>query len=227
MYLEIESEAKNFTKCFWNFWEFSVPSDIFSDFSSIFGDFSNAAQNRSTSWIWSTESIEPSMVYSAQTMLKMRFFVLKPILDIISPPSELFSQFSISKSPPNFLFHFLTSHTLQFLMFSLDFSKSPNFLQTLTASTTSGMAPKAGSKRKGNKPIHEDSPPHFDYSEYPSLEAFKRYSTRAITFGRIVKFDHLDFIGFNQLMRRMGWLTFARLSEPCYPNLIRRFQLTL
>ena len=83
------------------------------------------------------------------------------------------------------------------------------------------MAPRVGAKRKGKEPIHEDSPPHFDFSGYPSLEAFKRYSTRTITFGRIIKFDHLNFMDFNQLMIRMSWLTFARLSEPCYPNLIR------
>ena len=83
------------------------------------------------------------------------------------------------------------------------------------------MAPRAGAKRKGKEPLCEDSPPHFDSSSYLSLEAFKRYSTRTITFGRIIKFDHLNFMDFNQLMRRMSWLTFARLSEPCYPNLIR------
>ena len=88
------------------------------------------------------------------------------------------------------------------------------------------MAPRAGLKRKGNEPIREESPPHFDHSRYPSLEAFKGYSTRII-FGRIVKFEHLDFIGFNQLMRRMGWLTFARLSDPSYPNLIRHFYANL
>ena len=89
------------------------------------------------------------------------------------------------------------------------------------------MAPRAGSKRKGKEPIRKASPPHFNYFGYRSLDAFKRYSTRIITFGRIVKFEHLDFIGFNQLIRRMGWLTFARLSDPCYPNLIRRFYTNL
>ena len=89
------------------------------------------------------------------------------------------------------------------------------------------MAPRAGSKRKGNEPMREESPPHFDHSNYPSLEAFNRYFTRNITFGRILNFTHLDFMGFNQLMRRLKWLTFARLSNPCYPSLVRRFYATL
>ena len=54
-----------------------------------------------------------------------------------------------------------------------------------------------------------------------------RYSTHSITFGGVVNFAHLDFIGFNQLMRRMRWLTFARLSNPSYPSLIRRFYANL
>ena len=83
------------------------------------------------------------------------------------------------------------------------------------------MAPRAGAKRKEKEPIREDSPPHFDFSGYTSLEAFNKYSTRTITFGRIIKFDQLNFMDFNQLMRRMSWLTIARLIEPCYPNLIR------
>ena len=86
------------------------------------------------------------------------------------------------------------------------------------------MAPRAGSKRKA---IREESPPYFDHSGYPSLEVFKKYSTCTITFGIIVKFEHLDFIGFNQLMRGMGWLNFARLSNPSYPNLIRNFYANL
>ena len=89
------------------------------------------------------------------------------------------------------------------------------------------MAPRVGAKRKGKEPLREDSPPHFDSFGYSSLEAFKRCSTRTITFGRIIKFDDLNFIDFNQLMRRMSWLTFARLIEPCYRNLIRRFYTNL
>ena len=42
-----------------------------------------------------------------------------------------------------------------------------------------------------------------------------------------MNFSHLDFIGFNQLMRRMGRLTFARMSNPSYPNLIRHFYANL
>ena len=30
-------------------------------------------------------------------------------------------------------------------------------------------------------------------------------------------------MGFNQLMRRIRWLTFAKLIKPNYPSLIRRF----
>ena len=75
--------------------------------------------------------------------------------------------------------------------------------------------------------MREESPPHFDHSDYPSLEAFKRYSTRTITFGRVVNFSHLDFIGFNQLIRRMGLLTFARMNNLSYSNLIRHFYANL
>ena len=94
-------------------------------------------------------------------------------------------------------------------------------------STISLVAPRAGSKRKGKELMREESPPHFNHSRYPSLKAFKRYSTRTITFGRVVSFSRLDFICFNQLIRRMGWLTFARLSDPSYPNLIRHFYANL
>ena len=34
-------------------------------------------------------------------------------------------------------------------------------------------------------------------------------------------------MGFNQMMRRMQWLTFARLSNPSYPSLIKRFYINL
>ena len=121
----------------------------------------------------------------------MPFFVLKPILDIIFPPSELVSQSSTSKSSISL------PHLLEPLI-SLHFSKAPNPFQNPNYPYTnrSTIAPKAGSKRKGKEPIC-DSPPYFDHFGYPTLEAFKRYSTRTITFGRIIKFDHLDFIGFN------------------------------
>ena len=72
------------------------------------------------------------------------------------------------------------------------------------------MAPKVGSKRKEKELICDDSPPQFDHLSYPSVEAFKRCFPQTITFGRVVNFSHLDFISFNQLMRRIGWLTFAR-----------------
>ena len=85
------------------------------------------------------------------------------------------------------------------------------------------MTPRVGSKCKGNEPIHEDSPPQCDHSSYPSQEAFNRCSTHTISFGRVIKFSHLDFTGFNQLMRRMRWLTFSRLSNPSYPSFSRRF----
>ena len=84
------------------------------------------------------------------------------------------------------------------------------------------MGPKVGSKCKGNEPICEESPLRYDHSSYPSQEAFDMYSTRTITYGRIVNFGHLDFMGFNQLMCIIRWLTFARLSNPSYPSLISR-----
>ena len=89
------------------------------------------------------------------------------------------------------------------------------------------MAPRPGSKRKRKEPMREESPPHFDHSGYPSLDAFKKYSTRNITFDMILNFTHLDFMHFNQLMRRLKWLTLARLSNPCYPSLVRRFYANL
>ena len=48
-----------------------------------------------------------------------------------------------------------------------------------------------------------------------------------MTYGRIVNFDDLGIIGFNQLMYRMQWLTFVRLSNPSYRSLIRRFYANL
>ena len=53
------------------------------------------------------------------------------------------------------------------------------------------------------------------------------YSTRIITLGIIINFAHLDFIGFNQLMRRTRWLIFARLSNPSNLSLIRHFYANL
>ena len=75
--------------------------------------------------------------------------------------------------------------------------------------------------------MREESPPHFDHSGYPSPDAFNNYSTRNITFGRILNFTHLDFMGFNQFMRRLKWLTFARLNNPYYPSIVRRFYVNL
>ena len=89
------------------------------------------------------------------------------------------------------------------------------------------MAPKVSSKRKGKEPIHEDSLLRYDHSFYSSQEAFHRYSTKTITYGRIVNFEQLNFIGFNQFMHRMQWLIFARLSNPSYPSLIRKFYTNL
>ena len=89
------------------------------------------------------------------------------------------------------------------------------------------MVARASSKQKGKEPMIEESPPHFDHFDYPSHDVFNRYYTRNITFGRILNFTHLDFMGFNQLMRRLKWLPFARLSNPCYPSLVRRFYANL
>ena len=89
------------------------------------------------------------------------------------------------------------------------------------------MAPKVSSKHKGKEAIREDSPPRYDHSSYISQEAFDRYSTVTISYGRIVNFEHLGLMRVNQMMRRMQWLTFARLSYPSYPNLIRRFYANL
>ena len=71
--------------------------------------------------------------------------------------------------------------------------------------------------------MRKESPPHFDHYGYPFLEALKRYSTCTITFGRLVKFEHLDFIGFNQLME--GWVGLLLLDwvTLAIPNLIRHF----
>ena len=82
---------------------------------------------------------------------------------------------------------------------------------------------KVGSKRKGKSPMQEDSPPHYDHSGYPSREAFNRFSTRNINFGKIPNFSHLDFMNFNQIMGRLKWQSFARLNNPSYPSLIRHF----
>ena len=53
---------------------------------------------------------------------------------------------------------------------------------------------------------------------YPSRDAFNRYSTRNINYGRIPNFIH-----FNQIMRRMKWLSFARINNPLYTSLVRIF----
>ena len=105
----------------------------------------------------------------------------------------------------------------------------PSNLQTLNHFFSSSyqiwliVASKIGSKCKGKEPLHEESPPHYDHSIYLLQEAFNRYSTRTITVGRIINFAHLDFIGFNQLMRRLRWFTFARMSNPSYPSLLDDF----
>ena len=42
-----------------------------------------------------------------------------------------------------------------------------------------------------------------------------------------MNFEHLGFIGFNQIMRTMTWIIFARMSNPSYLSLIRRFYANL
>ena len=79
------------------------------------------------------------------------------------------------------------------------------------------------SKRKGKDPMQEDFPPHYDHSGYLSREAFNHFSSRNINFCRIPNFSHLDFMNFNQIMRRLKWKSFARLNIPSYSSLIRRF----
>ena len=86
---------------------------------------------------------------------------------------------------------------------------------------------RVGFKRKGKALMQEDSPPHYDHSGYPSREAFNRFSTRNINFGRIPNFSHLDFMNVNQIMRRLKWQSFAKLNNPSYPSLIRCFYINL
>ena len=71
--------------------------------------------------------------------------------------------------------------------------------------------------------MREDSPPHFDHAGYPSWDAFNRYSIRNINYDRISNFTNLDFMLFNQIMRRVKCLSFARISNPSYPILVRIF----
>ena len=71
--------------------------------------------------------------------------------------------------------------------------------------------------------MQEDPPPHYDHSGYRYREAFSYFSTRNINFGRILNFSSLDFMNFNQIMRRLKQKSFARLNKPSYPSLIRRF----
>ena len=123
--------------------------------------------------------------------------------------------------PPLNLFYFPSFTSLAFQIFKITLKSKSPFISNQSTMASS----RTGSKRKGKAPMQEDSPPHYDHSGYLSRESFNRFSTRNINFGRIPNFSSLDFMNFNQIMRRLKWQSFARLNNPSYPSLIRRFMV--
>ena len=122
----------------------------------------------------------PSSAAIASSFLSQTF----PILSLISTSLKIPNSYPF---PSNFL------KTLKPPICSTlnRFLSSPHQIR-------STIAPKSGSKRKGKESMRGESPLHYDHSSYLSREAFNRYSIRNITFGRVVNFSHLDFMGFNQ-----------------------------
>ena len=159
----------------------------------------------------------------------MASFIFKPIPEPYSSFSELSPSIPTPKLFPNPIFHLSLAQNLKICLHlpstqkALNFFWNPNCLSSKRSTISFHGFFKAGSKRKGKEPMREDSFPYFDHSSYPSRDAFKYYSTRNINYGRIPNFTHLDFMHFNQIIRRMKWLSFARINNLSYPSLVRRF----
>ena len=138
---------------------------------------------------------------------------------ILAPISIFFEYF------PSFLYSKILSFSF------LDFLSLPNSLKNLQISEASisfqdpncpytirstMASSRAGSKWNGKAPMQEDSLPYYDHSRYPFREAFNHFSTRNNNFDRIPNFSYLDFMNFNQIMRRLKWQSFAKLNNPSY-----------
>ena len=161
-------------------------------------------QIRSTAWVRATE-FASTRIPRSNHVLNQFFSRLFHFLSDFDPLPAISFVPQLLISFPSSILPIFTSINVHFLQIR-PCQKPPNlFLQTLTGrSLYPHMAPKAGTKTKGNKVSREESPPIFDHSGYPSIEAFKSYSLRTIIFGRIPNFEHLGFMHFNALMRRMG-----------------------
>ena len=144
---------------------------------------------------------------SANMILNGAFTPIRPHSS--SPPSSaLTSPFGLPSSSPSPISQSPYSITPSFILGTIFFIPCLNhhFRSTVCIHHYI-MAPRASSKGKGKEVAHDDSPPpRFDRSTYPSQEASDRYSTRTITSSRVINFEHLSFMGFNQTMRRMTWL---------------------
>ena len=175
-----------------------MPPDIFSNFFIKFLDFFKMDQIRSTEFA-TTRIPRPNHVLNQFFSHLFHFPSDFDPLPAISFVPQLLISF------PSSILPIFTSINVHFLQIR-PCQKPPNlFLQTLTGRPLyPHMAPKARTKRKGNEVSREESPPIFDHSGYPSIEAFKSYSLRTIIFDRIPNFEHLGFMHFNALMRRMG-----------------------
>ena len=210
-----------------------VVLDIFSDFCLIF--FLWFFQRRPDSVDWS--GVVDWIRRAQPQLFRLNHFKLRVFRSFLFTnhflPLICHILFNFHSPNPSYLLSINFSSFNPFLTFQFpQILKTPKTFKTLIVSSHPlfnlvDHGSKVGLKCKGNEKICEDSPLHYDHSTYPSQESFDRYSTRTITFRRIINFSHLDFIGFNQLMRRMRWLTFARLSKPSYPSLIRLFYANL
>ena len=199
---------------------------FFSNFSLIYYYFFKGSQIQSTGLKRLTKSVRLDPRSHRQDIFKWGFFT--PIFS--KTLSRLYPSFLLQclfpKFFPNPLSKFLILPKLSNLL-STSFNFSNLAISSYTLLNRLTRAPRAGSKHKGKKPFRAESPLRYDNSSYPSQQAFDRYSTGNITFHRVINFEHLDFIGFNQLTRRMRWLIFARLSNPSYPSLIWQFYANL
>ena len=149
MYLEIESEAGNFTKFSLKFLGFY---GAFGYFFLNFGVFSNLRQNRSTGQFQSTESFEPSIVNFPQNSFNLALSLKTHPIPHSRPFLSIFLQFFPPKLSQILSITLSILKAQKFLINFLQLKKTPNILQTLIAShlvVDHGTNGRIKEKRKG------------------------------------------------------------------------------
>ena len=198
-----------------------MPSNIFLEFFSVFGWFSKLHRNDRLK-VFGRPNLSghasfcpprPCLkcFYSSSTHSKSVFRL--PLSCSLNLPLPNLTSSPISLPQ---LSHLQISSKIKTLISF--WNPNCSFINQLTMASS-----RVDSNRKRKPLMQEDSPSHYDHSGYLSREAFNCFSNRNINFGRIPNFSSLDFMNFNQIMRRLKWQSFARLNNPFYPSLIRHF----